>query len=66
MQLDKLTSKSQEAVQEAQRITQGYSQQEMDGEHWLPILLLANRNSLEIPRPLCVTGPVPNRKPWAH
>src|ERR1017187_5324421 len=35
MQLDKLTIKSQEAVQEAQRIAKEYSHQEMDGEHLL-------------------------------
>jgi len=33
MQLDKLTIKSQEALQEAQRIAQGFSHQEIDGEH---------------------------------
>ncbi len=35
MQLDRLTVKSQEALQEAQRIAQGYSHQEVDGEHLL-------------------------------
>jgi ATP-dependent Clp protease ATP-binding subunit ClpB len=35
MQLDRLTIKSQEALQEAQRIAQGYSHQEVDGEHLL-------------------------------
>src|SRR5205823_2331412 len=35
MQFDKLTVKSQEAVQEAQRIAQGFSHQEVDGEHLL-------------------------------
>src|ERR1022692_3351725 len=35
MQLDKLTIKSQEALQEAQRIAQGHSHQEIDGEHLL-------------------------------
>jgi ATP-dependent Clp protease ATP-binding subunit ClpB len=39
MQLDKLTIKSQEALQEAQRIAQGYSHQEMDGEHLLLALI---------------------------
>ena len=33
MQPDKLTLKSQEALQEAQRIAHGYSHQEVDGEH---------------------------------
>src|SRR4051812_11270641 len=35
MQLDRLTIKSQEAVQEAQRIAHNYSHQEVDGEHLL-------------------------------
>src|SRR3989440_4285936 len=35
MQLDRLTIKSQEALQEAQRIAQGFSHQEIDGEHLL-------------------------------
>jgi len=35
MQLDRLTIKSQEALQEAQRIAQGFSHQEVDGEHLL-------------------------------
>jgi ATP-dependent Clp protease ATP-binding subunit ClpB len=35
MQLDKLTIKSQEALQAAQRIAHEYSHQEMDGEHLL-------------------------------
>ena len=35
MQLDKLTLKSQEALQEAQRIAREHSHQEMDGEHLL-------------------------------
>jgi ATP-dependent Clp protease ATP-binding subunit ClpB len=35
MQMDRLTLKSQEALQEAQRIAQSYSHQEMDGEHLL-------------------------------
>src|SRR5450755_2321287 len=39
MQLDKLTIKSQEAVQEAQRIAKEYSHQEMDGEHLLLALI---------------------------
>jgi ATP-dependent Clp protease ATP-binding subunit ClpB len=39
MQLDKLTIKSQEALQEAQRLAHGYSHQEVDGEHLLLALL---------------------------
>src|SRR5881296_3272815 len=35
MQLDRLTTKSQEALQEAQRIARGYAHQEVDGEHLL-------------------------------
>jgi len=33
MQMERLTIKSQEALQEAQRIAHGYSHQEVDGEH---------------------------------
>jgi len=39
MQLDRLTLKSQQALQEAQRIAQGYTHQEVDGEHLLLALL---------------------------
>src|SRR6266571_7757800 len=39
MQLDRLTIKSQEALQEAQRIAQSYSHQEVDGEHLLLAML---------------------------
>src|SRR5262249_7982292 len=45
MQLDKLTLKSQEALQEAQRIAQGYSHQEVDGEHLL-LALIGKADSL--------------------
>src|SRR5712671_5330305 len=45
MQFDKLTLKSQEAVQEAQRIAQGFSHQEVDGEHLL-LALLGQSDSL--------------------
>ena len=45
MQLDKLTLKSQEALQEAQRIAQGYSHQEIDGEHLL-LALISQTDSL--------------------
>ena len=37
--VDRLTIKSQEALQEAQRIAQGYSHQEVDGEHLLLAML---------------------------
>ena len=39
MQSDRLTIKSQEALQEAQRIAQNYSHQEVDGEHLLLAML---------------------------
>src|SRR5580765_5689122 len=39
MQLDRLTIKSQEALQEAQRIAHGFSHQEVDGEHLLLALI---------------------------
>ena len=39
MQLDKLTMKSQEALQDAQRLAREHSHQEMDGEHLLLALL---------------------------
>jgi len=39
MQLDKLTQKSQEALQEAQRLARESSHQEMDGEHLLLALI---------------------------
>src|SRR3954466_3838083 len=39
MQLDRLTIKSQQALQEAQRIAHGYSHQEVDGEHLLLALI---------------------------
>ena len=39
MRLDKLTTKSQEALQEAQRIAQENSHQEVDGEHLLLALI---------------------------
>jgi ATP-dependent Clp protease ATP-binding subunit ClpB len=45
MQLDKLTIKSQEALQEAQRIAQGFSHQEVDGEHLL-LALIGQADSL--------------------
>src|SRR3974390_95562 len=45
MQMDRLTIKSQEALQEAQRIAQGYSHQEIDGEH-LMLALIGQTDSL--------------------
>src|SRR5881227_3171054 len=45
MQLDKLTLKSQEALQEAQRVAHGFSHQELDGEHLL-LALIGQADSL--------------------
>jgi ATP-dependent Clp protease ATP-binding subunit ClpB len=45
MQMDRLTIKSQEALQEAQRIAQGYSHQELDGEHLL-LAMIGQTDSL--------------------
>src|SRR3972149_3918940 len=45
MQPDKLTIKSQEALQDAQRIAREHSHQEMDGEH-LMLALLGQNESL--------------------
>src|SRR3989475_8466389 len=45
MQLDKLTLKSQEAWQEAQRIAHGFSHQEIDGEHLL-LAMIGQTDSL--------------------
>src|ERR1044071_4736791 len=45
MQLDKLTQKSQEALQEAQRIANSFSHQEVDGEHLL-LAMLGQTDSL--------------------
>jgi ATP-dependent Clp protease ATP-binding subunit ClpB len=45
MQMDRLTIKSQEALQEAQRIAHGFSHQEVDGEHLL-LALLGQADSL--------------------
>ncbi|MEI8351723.1 MAG: Clp protease N-terminal domain-containing protein, partial [bacterium] len=45
MQQDRFTIKSQEAVQEAQRIAHGYSHQEVDGEHLL-LALIGQADSL--------------------
>ncbi|MGC9943075.1 MAG: ATP-dependent chaperone ClpB [Verrucomicrobiota bacterium] len=45
MQSDKLTQKSQEALQDAQRIAREYSHQEIDGEH-LALALIGQAESL--------------------
>ncbi|MGD0253678.1 MAG: Clp protease N-terminal domain-containing protein, partial [Verrucomicrobiota bacterium] len=45
MQLDKLTLKSQEALQEAQRLAREHSHQELDGEH-LALALIGQTDSL--------------------
>jgi ATP-dependent Clp protease ATP-binding subunit ClpB len=57
MQLDKLTQKSQEALQDAQRIAREHSQQEMDGEHLL-LALLGQAESL-VPELLARIGVPP-------
>src|SRR5690242_13558093 len=59
MQMDRLTIKSQEALQEAQRIAQGYSHQEVDGEHLL-LALIGQTDSL-IPNLLEKMGTDPAR-----
>jgi ATP-dependent Clp protease ATP-binding subunit ClpB len=57
MQLDRLTIKSQEALQEAQRFAQGYSHQEVDGEHLL-LAMIGQTDSL-IPELLQKIGVTP-------
>ena len=57
MQLDKLTQKSQEALQDAQRIAREHSHQEMDGEHLL-LALLSQAESL-VPELLARIGVPP-------
>jgi ATP-dependent Clp protease ATP-binding subunit ClpB len=57
MQMDRLTIKSQEALQEAQRIAHGFSHQEVDGEH-LMLALLGQADSL-IPSLLEKVGVAP-------
>jgi ATP-dependent Clp protease ATP-binding subunit ClpB len=59
MQLDKLTLKSQETLQEAQRLARELSQQEMDGEHLL-LALLSQAESL-VPELLARIGVPPAR-----
>jgi ATP-dependent Clp protease ATP-binding subunit ClpB len=57
MQLDKLTQKSSEALQDAQRIAREQSHQEMDGEHLL-LALLGQEESL-VPELLARIGVPP-------
>jgi ATP-dependent Clp protease ATP-binding subunit ClpB len=59
MQLEKLTLKSQEALQDAQRIAREHSHQEMDGEHLL-LALLGQSESL-VPELLARIGVPPAR-----
>jgi ATP-dependent Clp protease ATP-binding subunit ClpB len=59
MQLDKLTLKSQEAVQDAQRLAREHSHQEIDGEHLL-LALLGQTESL-VPELLARIGVPPDR-----
>jgi ATP-dependent Clp protease ATP-binding subunit ClpB len=59
MQLDRLTLKSQEALQEAQRLARESSHQEMDGEHLL-LALLGQAESL-VPELLACIGVPPAR-----
>ena len=62
MQLDRLTIKSQEAMQEAQSIARNFSHQEVDGEHLL-LALMGQQESL-IPDLLEKVGvPVARLKP---
>ncbi len=57
MQLDKLTQKSQAALQDAQRLAREHSHQEMDGEHLL-LALLGQAESL-VPELLARIGVPP-------
>jgi ATP-dependent Clp protease ATP-binding subunit ClpA len=57
MQLDKLTMKSQEALQDAQRLAREHSHQEIDGEHLL-LALLGQAESL-VPELLARIGVPP-------
>jgi ATP-dependent Clp protease ATP-binding subunit ClpB len=57
MQLDKLTLKSQEALQDAQRLAREHSHQEMDGEHLL-LALIGQAESL-VPELLARIGVPP-------
>ena len=57
MRFDKLTLKSQEALQEAQRIAHNFSHQEVDGEHLL--LALVSQSESLIPELLQKVGVSP-------
>ncbi len=57
MELDKLTTKSQEALQAAQRIAREQSHQEIDGEHLL--LALINQQESLVPELLARIGVPP-------
>src|SRR5690242_9359430 len=59
MQLDPLTIKSQEALQQAQSIARGYSHQEVDGEH-LMLALIGQAETL-IPDLLQKIGVAPTK-----
>src|ERR1700722_10928725 len=59
MQPEKLTIKSQEALQQAQSIARSYSHQEIDGEH-LALALISQADSL-IPDLLARVGVPPDR-----
>ena len=59
MQLEKLTQKSQEALQDAQRLAREHSHQEMDGEHLL-LALLSQSESL-VPELLARIGVPPDK-----
>jgi ATP-dependent Clp protease ATP-binding subunit ClpB len=59
MQLDKLTLKSQEALQEAQRLAREHSHQEMDDEHLL--LALIGQNESLVPELLHRIGVPPEK-----
>jgi ATP-dependent Clp protease ATP-binding subunit ClpB len=62
MQLDRLTLKSQEALQEAQRIAREHSHQEMDGEH-LALALIGQSESLILDLLKKIGVPVTRLKP---
>src|SRR5947208_16804919 len=59
MELDKLTLKAQEALQQAQQIARRYSHQEMDGEHLL--LALVDQTDSLIPELLQKLGVAASR-----
>src|SRR5258707_2231523 len=57
MQLERLTIKSQEALQEAQQIARGYTHQEVDGEHLL-LAMIGQSESLipHLLEKICLPG----------